>query len=43
MGDLCFPCFVLVKEYKKSPQEIAEELKRKLFEMLQKRKRIYKI
>ena len=28
MGDYAFPCFVLAKEWKKSPNEIAEELRK---------------
>ena len=30
MGDYAFPCFVLSKELKKSPQIIAEEIKDKI-------------
>ena len=30
MGDFSFPCFILAKEWKKNPAEIAEELKDKL-------------
>ncbi len=30
MGDYAFPCFTLAKEYKKSPQEIAKDLEKKL-------------
>src|SRR3989338_1793048 len=29
MGDYAFPCFVLAKEWKKSPNEIAEQLSKK--------------
>ncbi|MBI2653133.1 arginine--tRNA ligase [Candidatus Woesearchaeota archaeon] len=29
MGDYAFPCFILAKEWKKSPNEIAQELSRK--------------
>ena len=32
MGDLAFPCFVLAKELKKNPMEIAKDLKEKLEE-----------
>lgn len=29
-GDYAFPCFILAKEYKKNPNEIAKELKQKI-------------
>ena len=29
MGDFAFPCFILAKEFKKSPVEIAKELSTK--------------
>ena len=29
MGDYAFPCFVLAKEWKKAPNEIAQELSKK--------------
>ena len=30
LGDYAFPCFLLAKEYKKSPMAIAEELAKKI-------------
>jgi arginyl-tRNA synthetase len=38
LGDYAFPCFPLAKEFKKSPQQIAEELASKINKNIQKKK-----